>query len=177
MYCPICGSNNQSGTKFCARCGTNVAVVTDALAGKGAGPSVIDERIIKLIKDYHRGRRDAVTGGILIPAGLLLMSILVAAGMNPIASFFIICWMFFWGASSLASGVGKWVASSGEMKSLGFAPLLNQEHSAPLLGRPPQAGYSTGPIGHPASVTEQTTRQLEHRPKTPSRENQSKSSD
>ena len=171
MYCPNCGSNNQPGTKFCARCGMNITVVTEALTGKPTGPNLIDERMIKLIKEYHKGRRDAISGAILIPAGMLIMSIMVAAGLNPIGAFFIICWMFFWGVSALASGVGKWVASSGEMKSLGFAsqpaepPRAVREPLAGQLDQPAgktsETGYSTGPIDYPGSVTEQTTRQLD----------------
>lgn len=170
MYCPNCGSNNQPGTKFCARCGTNVTAVTDALAGKATVPNLIDERMIKLIKEYHKGRRDAITGAVLIPAGMLIMSIMVAAGLNPIGAFFIICWMFFWGVSALASGVGKWVASSGEMKSLGF---LSQTSALPAAGNTSATGYSTGPIDYPASVTEGTTRKLDEHIYQPPAESQS----
>ncbi|HSE97896.1 MAG TPA: zinc ribbon domain-containing protein [Blastocatellia bacterium] len=180
MYCPNCGSSNKPGTKFCARCGTNVAVVTDALAGKATGTNPLDERMMKLIKDYHKGRRDAITGGILIPAGLLIMSIMVAAGLNPIGAFFIICWMFFWGAAALADGIGKWIGSSGEMKTLGFMPqpaALPQAKPTPPLAQLHEPGYSTGPIDYPGSVTEQTTRQLDERAYRPPAENQSETSD
>jgi hypothetical protein len=143
--------------------------------------------MLKLIKDYHKGRRDAITGAVLIPAGMLIMSIMVAAGLNPIGAFFIICWMFFWGVSALASGVGKWIASSGEMKSLGFTaqpsepPRAVREPLAPQLGQPTgntsETGYSTGPIDHPASVTEQTTRKLDERIYQPPTESKSKTRD
>ena len=32
MYCPTCGRDNSTGRKFCASCGTNLAVVTQALS-------------------------------------------------------------------------------------------------------------------------------------------------
>ena len=57
MFCPSCGSNNQEGVKFCTRCGTNLGVVTSALSGK-LGSSTIDERVMKLLKEYNKGRRD-----------------------------------------------------------------------------------------------------------------------
>lgn len=168
MYCPSCGSNNHPEIKFCTRCGTNLGVVSEALTGKLSGKTGGDARMAKLMKDYYSGRRDTITGAGLIPAGLLVLAIMWASGMNPIGAFFIICWMFFWGASALAGGPGKWIASSGELKSLGYgsqsqiqgapfpqAGLLNQTHAP--------SGYSTGPVDSPASVTEHTTRQLDER--------------
>jgi hypothetical protein len=98
----------------------------------------------------------------------LVLAVLIAAGMNPIASFFIICWMFFWGIPALADGLGKWLASASEMKA------LEQLRSQGLLNAPREqitAGpvaeissvprYSTDPINVPGSVTENTTRHLE----------------
>jgi hypothetical protein len=167
MYCPSCGSNNLPDIKFCTRCGTNLAVVSEALTGKNAGKTGADDRVAKLLRDYYRGRRDTITGAVLIPAGLLVMAIMMAAGLKPIGAFFIICWMFFWGASALAGGLGKWLASQGELKSLGYGS-QSQFEAAPLrqVGsgnqtQLPGSDYSTGPVGYPASVTEQTTRQLD----------------
>ena len=169
MYCPNCGSNNQPEIKFCTRCGTNLGVVSEALTGKIAGKTGVDDRMAKLMKDYYRGRRDTITGAVLIPAGLLVMAIMVAAGLKPIGAFFIICWMFFWGAAALAGGLGKWIASNSELKSLGYGS-QSQIQGAPLpqagsanQAQLPPSGYSTGPVGYPGSVTEQTTRQLDER--------------
>ena len=176
MYCPSCGSSNLPDIKFCTRCGTNLGVVTEALAGKPPGKTGADDRLAKLMRDYYRGRRDAITGAVIIPAGLLIMAIMMAAGLKPIAAFFIICWMFFWGAAALAGGLGKWIASKSELRSLGYDPQsqfqggsLQQTGSAnpPLLAL---GDYSTGPVGYPGSVTEQTTRQLDERTYTPPRE-------
>ena len=169
MYCPSCGSNNHAEMKFCKHCGTNLGVVSEALTGKIPGKTGADDRMAKLMRDYYRGRRDTITGAVLIPAGLLTMAIMMAAGMNPIGAFFIICWMFFWGASALAGGLGKWIAASGEMKSLGYGSQSQIQGSAVPLLRPttqgelPSAGFSTAPVGYPGSVTEQTTRQLDER--------------
>ena len=169
MYCPSCGSNNQPEIKFCTRCGTNLGVVSEALTGKIAGKTGADDRMAELMKDYYSGRRDTITGAVLIPAGLLVMAILWASGMNPIGAFFIICWMFFWGAAALAGGLGKWIASKGELKSLGYGS-QSQIQGAPFpqpgsvnQAQLPPSGYSTGPVGYPGSVTEQTTRQLDER--------------
>jgi hypothetical protein len=169
MYCPSCGSNNQPEIKFCTRCGTNLGVVSEALTGKIAGKTGAEDRMVTLMRDYYSGRRDTVTGAVMIPAGLLVMAILWASGMNPIGAFFIVCWMFFWGASALAGGLGKWIASSGELKSLGYGSQSQFQGALPQQGAPlaqadlPPSGYSTGPVGYPGSVTEQTTRQLDER--------------
>lgn len=169
MYCPSCGSNNLADIKFCTRCGTNLGVVSEALTGKLSNKTGVEDRRAKLLKDYYRGRRDAITGAVLIPAGLMILALMVAAGLKPIGAFFIICWMFFWGSSALAGGLGKWIASKGELKSLGYGS-QSQFQDAPLqqFGSASQAqlplpDYSTGPVGYPGSVTEQTTRQLDDR--------------
>ena len=167
MYCPSCGSNNLADIKFCTRCGTNLGVVSEALAGKSPAKTSGDDRRTKLLKDYYDGRRDAITGAVLIPAGLLIMTLMAAAGLKPIAAFFIICWMFFWGAAALAGGLGKWIASKSELQALGPS---GEIHTAPYQQVGPGSDadlrlpdYSTGPVGYPGSVTEQTTRQLDER--------------
>lgn len=181
MYCPNCGSKNQADMKFCTRCGTNLAVVTEALTGKLAA-NPLEERAMKVIKDYYKGRRGTMTGAALIPLGILVMTILVLAGMSPIAAFFIICWMFFWGASELAVGLGKWLAAKDEMKVMGynlpqsFSQQASQEQR--MIPEPQanalKAGYSTDPISFPASVTENTTRHLDEASYQPPLENKPK---
>ncbi len=167
MYCPSCGSNNQPEIKFCTRCGTNLGVVSEALTGKIAGKKGDDDRMEKLMRDYYDGRRDTITGAVLIPAGVLIMALMMAAGLKAIVAFFIICWMFFWGVSALAGGLGKWIASSGEMKSLGYGyqsqvqGALVQEAGRAIPTELTSPGHSTAPVGFAGSVTEQTTRQLD----------------
>ena len=169
MYCPSCGSNNQEDVRFCKRCGTNLGVVSEALTGKSAGKPAADDRMAKLMRDYYRGRRDTITGAVLIPAGLLIMAIMMAAGMKPIGAFFIICWMFFWGAAALAGGLGKWIAANAELRSLGYGSQSPAQglsfQEGPLANQTalPPGSYSTGPVGYPGSITEQTTRQLDER--------------
>lgn len=176
MYCSSCGSNNQPEIKFCTRCGTNLGVVSEALTGKLTGKTGVEDRIAKLLRDYYRGRRDTITGAVLIPAGLLILAFMAAAGMKPIGAFFIICWMFFWGAAALAGGLGKWIASKGELKSLGYGSHSQIQGGVPQQGVPASrgellpSGYSTGPVDSPGSVTEHTTRQLDERGYAPPHE-------
>jgi hypothetical protein len=151
--------------------------VSDALSGKGVGTFVqIDERKGKLIKDLYKGRRDAITGAVLLPSGVKAMLLLILFGLPPIASFFIVSWIYFWGIAALAGGLGKWISTSGEMRALGYevpesrlwgrAHKLLSSWSAPTPTAS-KADYSTGPVSSPisvpASVTEQTTRTLEQK--------------
>ena len=172
MYCPKCGSNNVDEVKFCTRCGTNLAAVSHALTEKSSEGKQAEDWTEKLLKKYYSGRRDTVTGAGLIAGGLMIMALLVAVGMKPMAAFWILCWMFFWGVIAIADGLGKWLASGGEMKKLGF-PIPQKELPRPdqkRMASPseeqaslPSKEYSTDPLRFPGSVTEQTTRNLEER--------------
>jgi len=117
MYCPNCGSNNQAELKFCTQCGTNLSVVSEALTS-GAGAQ-LDDRMVKIIKEYYKGRRDTITGLVLIPAAVKLIAMLVLLGLPPVTAFFIVSWMIFWGIAALAGGLGKWSSAAGEMRALG----------------------------------------------------------
>jgi hypothetical protein len=183
MYCPTCAHENQPDIKFCNRCGTNLAIVSEALSEKVAGKAVIDERLAEVIKDYYRGRRDTITGLVLLPAAVKAVSLLILFGLPPVASFFIVSWMVFWGIAALASGLGKWVAASGEMKALGYTPPSSklwtrvQKLVSPASTNE-EANRSTNTLVErveiPVSVTEHTTRELEERAHKPLMEPQSK---
>jgi hypothetical protein len=172
MYCPNCGSNNQPEVKFCTRCGTNLGLVSEALTGRLPTRAADDEHTTKLMRDFYKGRKDTITGATLILAGLLIMAILVGSGMNAVGAFFIIFWMFIWGAASLAGGLGKWIASNAQMKALGIGSQSRFQGTSaqPLIGRPSRQplGFSSGPVDFPG-VTEQTTRQLNERDNNPRR--------
>lgn len=168
MYCPTCAHENQPDIKFCTRCGTNLGFVSEALSRKPAGSAHIDERVAKVIKDYYHGRRDTITGLVLLPAAVKAMALLIVLGLPPVGSFFIVSWMIFWGIAALASGLGKWVAASGELKALGYTPPASKLwiRLQKLLSRG-DASRPTNSLAErveiPVSVTEHTTRELEAR--------------
>ena len=168
MYCPNCAHENQPDIKFCTRCGTNLGLVSEALSRKPAGSAHIDERTAKVIKDYYHGRRDTITGMVLLPAAAKAMALLIMFDISPVAAFFIVSWMIFWGIASLASGLGKWVAASGELKALGYTPPASKlwTRLQKLLSRG-DAALPTNSLAErveiPVSVTEHTTRELEAR--------------
>lgn len=184
MYCPNCGSNNQAEIKFCTRCGTNLNVVSDALSGKSATLPQVDERMVKLLKDYYSSRRATLIGALTLPVGLaILMALLLIGFPEHFAIFGLIgAGLTLYGAIIGIWGIGHWIDSSSEMKALNIVVPM---HSLPHVSKDkldtsqvnllPAAveRYSTDPI-EPTSVTEQTTRQLEHsrpHPDTQSRQN------
>ena len=179
MYCPGCGVNNSAETKFCTRCGTNLGVVSDALTPRAGSGVQLDDRILKIIKEYYKGRRDTITGLVLIPAAVKLMALLMLLHVRPLPAFFIVSWMVFWGIAALAGGLGKWIGAAGEMKALGYkmpkSKLLVRAENLLHGGSSAVDNYSTGPVSTPVSpsipvpvsVTEQTTRTLEERIRPP----------
>jgi hypothetical protein len=171
VYCPSCGSNNQDDKKFCTRCGTNLGVVSDALAGKQTGGIETDERMVKLLKDYYRSRPMTLIGAAGSALSLFKLAGVFLLGfpekMMPIAIlalgfFFLSLYAFIW-------GLIRWNNSSSELKALGTTPSELQKSiaaSGRLSTREKEIetmAYTTDPIKIPGSVTEQTTRQLDER--------------
>ena len=177
MFCPNCAHENQAEIKFCTRCGTNLAAVSEALAGKPVSPVEVDDRMVKLLTKYYDGRRSAAVGGVSITIGTLMVILLMAARLNwdniPLPALLLIglsaCALVY-GAIAVIAGVAEWIQSSSEMNALGYSAPAKQianihrlhlsSPSAEQVTRS-QAEYATDPISYPASVTEQTTRQLE----------------
>ncbi len=190
MYCPNCGSNNQSETKYCTRCGTNLGIVSDALSGKLSEPSKSDERNVQLLTDYYRGRLSIFIGVIsLVIAALILILIqsLEASGKLRFFNFLSIAGIIY-GAIAIAWGVEKWTDSTGEIQALGYTPTEMKKmrsaraDSVRLVPEAPKSeqtmsgtnGYSTDPIAMPSSITEQTTRELDEAARRFSLETRSK---
>jgi zinc ribbon protein len=171
MFCPKCGSKNKDEIKFCTRCGTNLAIVSDALNGKLASIDQHEKRRVKLMKEYYDGRTSAVLGVPFLLIGAATLSFLMAKDlMDKFGAIGLVglgCMIY--GAIALVAGIGMWVQSSSEMKALGYQmpprPLARPQQEQ--LAAPPAAFtdtvkvYATDPITAPASVTEQTTRNLE----------------
>jgi hypothetical protein len=169
VYCPSCGSDNQSELRFCTRCGTNLGVVSDALAGRPTADIESDERKVKLLKDYYRSRPMTLIGAAGSALSLFKLAGVFLLGfpdkMMPIAvlalGFFLLSlYAFIW-------GLIRWNNSSSELKALGTSPSELQKSIAASgkLSRSERdmevKEYSTDPIKTLPSVTEQTTRQLD----------------
>jgi hypothetical protein len=178
MYCPTCGSQNQEELKFCTRCGTNLGLVADALSGKLDAPPQMDERLVRLLKHYFRGRRNALIGfalGVLGASKLGIAALLNTADM-PINLFTIIfnsvfAGLFLFGIIWFLIGTTKWNNASSELKALGFDrpqdALPKAKREAAALPEPSTVmvvrNLETDSLKESVSVTEQTTRQLEEK--------------
>ena len=185
MFCPGCGSENQDELRFCTRCGTNLGVVSDALGGKLAAQSPIDERLVKLFKDYYRGRNSMIIGAAASLIALFKVVLFALLGLPTKVNFLstLAAMLLTYGFVALIWGVAKWNNSASEIKAIGRAsspgvPLKSIDtHHGLLSDEGP--GTRTGallsdPAAFHGSVTEQTTRQLEH--SHPHLDNQSKQS-
>lgn len=173
MYCPNCGSNNQAGIRFCTRCGTNLAVVSEALSGKAADHAPADDRIVKLLKDYYRGRRATFLGAPLFACGVIMLTGFFVANLpDSLSALFLLPLIStVYGAISSFWGISHWMDSSSELKALGYDNLKMAlpRPAQSALAQPPveietarSKVYATDPI-EPGSVTEQTTNLLEER--------------
>ena len=170
MFCPGCGANNQDDLKFCTRCGTNLEIVSDALAGRAMEPLVIDERTVSLLKDYYRGRRMLVIGSAASLISLFKLALLTVFGFPEklIPLTILLGGLLVYGILTLIWGITKWNNSSSELKALGvspskqnYLPTQKTNRLAPTRSSIEPQGLSTGSISTPASVTEGTTNLLD----------------
>ncbi|MBI3650105.1 MAG: zinc ribbon domain-containing protein [Acidobacteria bacterium] len=175
MYCPKCGSHNQDELKFCTRCGINLGVVADALTGNAADEMETDERLVALLTDYYRGRRNMLLGFLLTAIGGLKLSLLSLFKVPDTLGFVILIAAFaailIFGLAWFLLGATKWNNSSSELKALGYD---NPRKASPKRKKPIAAlaegstvmnvkKYTTDSLPHeallaPPSVTESTTR-------------------
>ena len=176
MYCPSCGSNNQNEVKFCTRCGTNLGVVSDALAGRTTGTLETDERAVDLLKDYYRGRRMMLIGGIVSAVALFKLAGPFLLGFPEKMIPIVILSLVFLLLSLIAFvwGLVKWNNSGSEIKALGISPskgkalaAAEQSRLAAEQLRVGKSSYATDPIPSSSSVTEQTTHLLDEDDRTP----------
>ncbi len=184
MFCPQCGTTNQDAVRYCTRCGANLAMVSDAISGKFDLPPQTDERIVKLLKDFYRGRLMSIVGfvlSILMTFKLALSSFMgITEDYLPLTA--MLAFFLLLGLIALIWGTVKWANSSSELTARGCdelkRPLLKRQPARASLPASPEAirvqRYTTGSITEPTSVTEQTTRQLENRLPLPALEKQSK---
>lgn len=172
MYCPSCSSHNQDEVKFCTRCGTNLGLVSDALSGKLSSRSQVDERLVKLFKDYYRGRNSMIVGAVATGVALFKVVLFALLGLPVKADALgtLAGILLFYGVIAMIWGIAKWNNSASEIKAIeragtqGASLHSAEDHPALLSGEP--ASIRTGtlsndPIDSPASVTEQTTRLLD----------------
>lgn len=166
MYCPNCGADNQAEIRFCTRCGTNLEVVQDALTGKPSSSSKFDQKMVRLLKNYYRGRRGMMIGAPMALAGIIVQGIIFALGFpERLIPFMVLSLIpLVYGFISTFVGIARWNSAASELKAIGtVSPQANLPRATPALTDEARTvgAYSTEPILGPASVTEQTTRHLD----------------
>ncbi|HEY3136489.1 MAG TPA: zinc ribbon domain-containing protein [Blastocatellia bacterium] len=161
MFCPSCATQNSDNTRYCRSCGANLSFIPQALTGQL--PEAPDRR------HGRHSRRDFEHGG---PASLanaitkIFMGfgfVLVAGGAFFFAPAGRLWW--FWMLIPAFALLGKGVAEL--VVSMRVGQSMAQGRTETAVSPAPRAG-DLGPRNEvfipPASVTEQTTRQLD--PKT-----------
>ena len=156
MYCPNCATQNNDDTKYCRSCGSNLSLVPQALTGRlPAEPSRRKRR-----RDFEHGGPPTLANGItkaFMGVGFMLVSF---------ACFFFgpagrIWW--FWLLIPAFAMLGKGIA---EIVTAKYQPNLTSgaNQAVPPAPRTGELEPRNDIFFPPASVTEQTTRQLD--PKT-----------
>jgi len=174
MYCPKCGAQNIDGASFCRSCGTNLSLVPQALTGRlpEAGDVEGETGSDQGSRRKRRGKgppsvEKAITN-IFMGVGFLFVSLAIMK-FAPAGRLWWF-WMLIPAFSLLGGGVAEFVRSRQSQPAAppSFPPYTPP--GAPMSMSPPVARGSalpprdTGELYTPASVTEGTTRLLEHEP-------------
>jgi hypothetical protein len=169
MYCPKCGQHVSDNMRFCSRCGLPLSEVSEWLAGGGGGLAVREETQLAVLsprrKAMRRGAKTMFWGGILLPISMIL-SIVVDAPLPLIIPFL-----------TFLAGLSMWLYS----RLFGEEISFNRSRQAQemRLGTGPEnralppgsdAGFISGgrqevrtaEMAQPPSVTEHTTKLLDH---------------
>lgn len=171
MYCPHCGAQNADGTKFCRSCGTDLRVVSLALANPNQLDVVAEANASKewLVK-RREGISTLIKGTGLVSASLLVG---VALGVFSNTNDWIILWlglagwMACWGIILWSQGINKLIESQYLRRELlasdQSAVRVTHQFAAreqAALPEPDSAASTTTKLRSSSSVTEHTTELL-----------------
>ena len=167
MYCPNCGSENQTEVKFCRRCGTSLGAISAAMSGKVEDQS--RQRVSELVKSYYAGRHQIMLAMLSIAAAVALLAIIFGTGK------WVLFWVFLWvfmalfgkGVKQFNKGWSEWSDAKSELKALGYRKpgVANVRLSERVVPQQPESVSPNSPsqIQQPPSVTESTTRLLDRK--------------
>lgn len=164
MFCPKCGSQNPETGKFCRSCGTDLADISSALAGKSTSSPLCDT-----------GRRQPLSweGAITkFAMGFAFLVIALILGLtNMIGGRGWWFWLLIPAFMMMGSGIAQYIqlkkADKGvslhvptdlgrDLRATGGSSLPPPQ----IQWAAPESRYKTGDLV-PPSVTDNTTRQLE----------------
>jgi hypothetical protein len=153
MYCPKCATQNNEDARFCRSCGANLSLVPQALTGK------LDDA-----RSRRRHRRSGSEDPISLSEGITkaFMGVgfmIVALSLLTFTRQWWGIFMFLPGFFMFGRGVAEIVASKQMLDA-------RRNEGRPLASPPASTNeiYSpdTAKISPPPSVTETTTRHLDH---------------
>lgn len=159
MYCPNCATANTDDTKFCRSCGSNLTLIPQALTGRlPEAPSRKLSRRERRRHDFEHGGPPNLANGItkmFIGFGFLLVAFASLIFADATHWWF---WLLIPAFATLGKGVAEIVSARYSTPAL--TPGASQTAMPPTqsAGQVPPRGEGYYP---PASVTEQTTRQLD----------------
>jgi len=162
MFCPSCGTQVAEEKKFCTNCGTNLAVVSDALAGRIA-PSE-PSPLLEAVPQFHRELGKAVAKGVT-GAGLLVTAMIVfLASKHPDALIFSVLLsvggMIFIGKAISTYYEGLAEVRQAELLAAQQKAAQSMPSATPLASLSPPVPTTSNLIS-PGSVVEHTTKHLE----------------
>ncbi|HEX8162499.1 MAG TPA: zinc-ribbon domain-containing protein [Pyrinomonadaceae bacterium] len=177
MFCPKCGAENAAAASFCRGCGSNISLVPQALMGvledpratAGAPLSRGERRELKRERKHSReNKKPASIDGAVVPffGGIGFIAVALAIMLLMPGGHMWGFWMFIPAFFMIGAGVSEYLRWKEQQKAAqlhGYAPpptLPPPPRQAATLPPPPRR--DTAEFHPPASVTEGTTKLLDH---------------
>ncbi len=155
MYCPNCAAPIE-GVKFCRGCGTNVALVPQAISGQLTETTEVPAQ-------RRRGRQasmERAASSFFTGIGFVLVALAIARFMPGGSVWWF--WMLIPGFACIGSGVGQYLKVTSERQQvtpqIRFVPAPVVPNTPSELEAPKTP--TTSNLGEKGSVTEETTRHL-----------------
>ena len=155
MFCPQCSTHNQDSAKFCRTCGTNLEVVSLALAGHPPTEYSLAAAAEANLKKRREATGNVVQGSVMVSFSLLIgfIGFIFTRGHFPwlVIWTLFFSWMACWGAISISIGLAGLIGA--KLTSSGSGNQIPDSYTGPLR----DSRMNAIP---PSSVTDHTTRQL-----------------
>jgi hypothetical protein len=178
MFCPKCGAQNIEDAKFCRGCGADIGLVPQAMSGElpdkravgfDAAGQPYDETGHRIRRHKEPPRLDKAITNMFIGIAFLLVafSVMKFAPGGRMWWF----WMLIPAFATLGGGVAEYVrVKQSREEEVKLPGIRSRPAIAPQPARvsalPPR---NTSELVPPPSVTEGTTRHLDHSPEAPTR--------